>query len=235
MKVPTQIILIFMFPGSISTKISCSIGISAGNSNQTHFCFWSSVKEKVKWAWSPEVSWTGTNGCASDVTISHGCCIFHPGQQMYWNHPDERDIGDVSGAGVQAALRLPLRLAPVPRLRRQRKVCSRGVPSGQKQLPWQMQFDAKSWHLGFILKPEWFQLNIDTSDSSWNHIGFNSVERENCYLDSLLWYWNQCGFKMNPRCQLVWIHCGCKMNPKSQLFPAIRQLKMSWWRYLCPS
>ena len=43
MKVPTQIILIFMFPGSISTKISCSIGISAGNSNQTRFCLWSGV------------------------------------------------------------------------------------------------------------------------------------------------------------------------------------------------
>ena len=43
MKVPTQIILIFMLSGSISTEISCPIGISAGNSNQTRFRFWSGV------------------------------------------------------------------------------------------------------------------------------------------------------------------------------------------------
>ena len=43
-KVPTQIILMFMFSGSISTKISCSIGTSPGNSNQTRFRFWSGVR-----------------------------------------------------------------------------------------------------------------------------------------------------------------------------------------------
>ena len=58
----------------------------------------------------------------------------------------------------------------------------RGVPSGQKAVAatdaiWRKN-GAKSWHLGFILKPEWSQFNIDTSGSSWN-IGFNSVWEEN--------------------------------------------------------
>ena len=84
-------------------------------------------------------------------------------------------------------------------------------------------------------------IKIDSSDSFWNQSGFNSIltprihldtalvstqyEREICYLESLLWYWNQCGFKMNPRCQLVWNHGGFKINPKCQFFPAIGQLK----------
>ena len=58
-----------------------------------------------------------------------------------------------------------------------------GCHQATKQLPWWMQFDAtsgvKSWHLGFVLKPEWFQFNSDTSDSSWNRIGLNPVWEEN--------------------------------------------------------
>ena len=42
-RVPLQIILICMFSGSIFIKISCHIGISAGNSNQTRFRFQSGV------------------------------------------------------------------------------------------------------------------------------------------------------------------------------------------------
>ena len=105
----------------------------------------------------------------------------------------------------------------------------RGVPSGHilvagTDVIWR-QIGVKSWCLRLVLKPHWFQFNIDTSDSSWNHIGFKSVWGELLSFNSSPWYWNQRGFKVIPRRQLQWNHCGFKMNPRRQLFPAIWRLK----------